>query len=734
MGLGTKSKESKANIVAVWVDIDVEGVTDQNGDPITSANAGIDKTTGLPTIIPKKASEFIDENGNGRQDEDEPTIEYEFKRWGRDSYQANEIYMPVKPIFDRIISATVYFDFNAGFPSTILNGTNPASLETNDVWETGAYEHYYQKKKILLSHYQGSTYKGVVKDNKDANASIDKVSIPVRENYTFIGWSPFGHNTPNQTVIYYPNDIHEIYYDITTQRFSYANARDQEKLVYYAQWKQNKPETVKLKAMFDFNGGIPTIDGTTLSSPNQTWNCSGNQHYYEVKSVSGTLIGGSLYSVSVSDDKNANAFVDNVSIPARADFIFKGWSLQHDGAVVLYYPSDVYTYTFDANNSLANNVVFYAIWEKKDSELPDRNKYLIHFIEDVNDANTGDNDYYTNNQTEVSFATNPSDGVFYQMSVASGVVISEPNTTPASVTINGTVYNFDYWSLNPNAPNDFFSGTVTAVDLTNVTVVAPNVVLAKLYAIYKAEGVVSPDNATKATIYYVEDIADFNTGDGTYYADIMHQQYSSNILDGYFYKVTGVFGASPVVPTPIYIPNSTPNGGMFLGNEYQFSYWTLDPTSPSPTDFFATNPNATFNDVFMNAQYSNETAYLYAVYKSKTQSKEVQRLFRDISNNSIEDKFSLERGKYIVSIICNGYDQGNGTTPAGEITINVKNSQGAIVSTVSPTPLRAMTYGTYFYSDIFTVDAGDYVTLNYSVSTTAGGDQGSNIITIYRIS
>lgn len=649
------------------------------------------------------------------------------------------------------INVVVVFDFNGGFPSTIVDGTNPTNLELpNATWTYTSSaspcteEHYYQKKKIYISTIEGGLWKGITKDNRLANASVDQVSIPVREGYVFDGWAVEYHES--NSVIYNATDTHVFYYNPSNGVYSsptnsFNQYQKPGKLIYYAQWREDVPQTVPVRVRFCFNEGMPTTNGTTLTTPNQTWELE--QHYYENKIVQAVYIDSTHYQVTVSDDRLANATVDDISIPARTNYTFIGWAIgSHDGVIVLYNPTDVFSYVYDMTVTPDEQlVIFYAQWRwSGDGTDPDGDKfkYVVQFIEDNIDAETAIN-AHTANTNSIFYGNNPNDGILYENSFGSGAIITTPTITGVNsinngVNVGGTGYLFDYWTLDPTVAtpvNFFIQNSHTTADLTNAFVLMPGVKIARLYAVYKLkDGETPPSEGTKAKIMFIEDCNNFNTGDGSYYADPSHQQYSQNLTDGIFAVVFGLYGAN-ITPTSISAPTATPIGGTYTVGQtslaYIFAYWTLDPTIATPIDFFATHTNATFNDIPVDA---TGTGKLYAVYTLRGQSVTLDSWNVDVNGRNEPDKLIASySGKYQIRVICNDYNDGtNPPNCALNVFVYGPSDQAPTTPTATVTPL---TYGQYYSTDVFSVQTGDAIRIEYFKPHNATGGQYFTIELIY---
>lgn len=723
----------------------------------------------------------------------------------------------------------VRFDYNDGFPSTVVNGTFANDLVLNSQQYTrlgtSSLQYYYKDNVYFTTHTSPTQYDTTVTD--DPTSGLDGVPIPSRDGYTFIGWSATVNGIP---VIVSANSVYQLSYDPTAGTPT-----------FYAQWK---PQETRLKMAFDFNDGFPStiVNGTNpadLTAPNYQWYYnSSTAQFYEIKVVLATYVTNQTCIANVSDDPMNAA--DGISIPVRAGYDFIGWGLTRNSVPVLVNANVPYAMTCSINGPLP---VLYAQWKPNDSSHDDA-KYIVQFIENdqvfstavsyhtsvtayspnssdgiyfedsyLGTANvtaptpnpTGgaignisygfhhwtldpannpfydvfatnpngpvantlpvyatlnvggnyvvvvrlyavydkkvqeykkyivqyiENDeifstvsaYHSNITFSSAFGTNPQDGIFYE----NGYGFSDPIIDPATVngthanpvggTYNNVQYVFDHWTLDPiNNPNyDIFGGSTNGPTVSTLPIVNSIIYNGDPYAIIKVFAVyrVNVIDGRKKALLFIEDCIDFDTGDGFYMADPNHPQYL-NPTDGVF--DLAVYAPGAIVAAP----STDPIGGTYSGDTYVFAYWTVDPTVAVPVDFFASSPHP-IEDI----PYINGYCRLYAVYK--TESKLVISLIRDVSTHTPEDKFVItEEGTYEIRIMCN--DNPSSTMPPNcGVRVFINNSQTAAAE------IHSSVYCQYETAQ-FSVAAGDSITLSYYLPHNSNGGNFF-YVDIYKVS
>lgn len=497
---------NEANVKAVWF-AGMEGITDENGDPINPKRLTMDGN-GDPDFIPTKSTTYIDVNENGRQDDDEPVEEYTFIGWkSTTSIDGNTIRTPY---FTKTrLTISIKFDFNGGYPSNVLNGITPYNLENPN--QQGGF--YYQAKKVYAYNSPSNliTYRATIMDDDTikcyANANsadicawngYDQVSIPVCTGYDFIGWATDRAGT--NIVIRSYSQTHQ-----TDGHTIYISTADCHLPIMYAIYKEAKPLKMETRVAFDFNGGYPSMSlggsiSTTLDTSASIWETDTDpalNHYVQYKAVEGYSTSNTTFEFSVDDDPTLNSVIDHISIPTKTGFTFTGWGLAHDSTPVILansgsfiYHTDTATFTYDGGNSpvdVGAFITLYAQWRSNERN----GKIIVQFVEDNVDFSTGDGTYHSDMvytpQSGLALSSNPDDGIFLESIFNyGGTPIAKPNPNPVGGIYYGINYVFDHWTYDAveNPTLDAFDAN-TVVDVPYVLNSSSLVVVLRLYAVYK---------------------------------------------------------------------------------------------------------------------------------------------------------------------------------------------------------------------------------------------------------
>ncbi|GHV00013.1 hypothetical protein FACS1894211_06470 [Clostridia bacterium] len=139
--------------------------------------------------------------------------------------------------------------------------------------------------------------------------------------------------------------------------------------------------------------------------------------------------------------------------PPAGEFIY--WSLNQN-ATIASQATDEYKFAGSVSVlPVTSNISLYAVYKPNSAE---GEKWCVSFIEDSEDYNTADGDYYSLSQYTQDNLLLATNGLFFKDAVPAGVAVVNPGN-PAV----GNGYTFAFWALDPSVPIAYdFASPVTS--------------------------------------------------------------------------------------------------------------------------------------------------------------------------------------------------------------------------------------------------------------------------------